>query len=485
MPEYSIDYLSPTQREFLQAAAKYVFFGGARGGGKSFVVRVAAVLYCFKYPGITCMIIRKTYPELQENHIVPLTRDLHCYAPEKAQRLAQYNDQKKVIAFPNGSRILFRYCDTDKDAERFQGTETDILFIDEGTHQTEERFRKLTACVRGANNFPHRIYVTCNPGGVGHSWVKRLAIDRVYKGGENPSDYTFIQSKVTDNKPLMNADPDYIRKLEALPPKLRKAWLEGEWDIFDGAFFEDFRAAPDRSLCEEAGITPEEAIEQRRYTHVIPAFDLNSGQARGWTIYRSYDFGYNKPFSCAWWAIDYDGVLYRILELYGCTDTPNEGVKWTPDEQFKRIKETEDTHPWLKGKKILGVADPSIWDVSRGVSVAETAEKYGVYFDPGDNKRLAGWMQCHYRLQFDTNGFPRMYIFDNCKGFIRTIPLLMYDEHKPEDLDTSLEDHIADEWRYMCMARPVKPIIPEKPREIISDPLNQFKKDGYKANGYH
>ena len=373
MPEYSIDYLSPTQRKFLQAAAKYVFFGGARGGGKSFVVRVAAVLYCFKYPGITCMIIRKTYPELQENHIVPLTRDLHCYAPEKAQRLAQYNDQKKVIAFPNGSRILFRYCDTDKDAERFQGTETDILFIDEGTHQTEERFRKLTACVRGANNFPHRIYVTCNPGGVGHSWVKRLAIDRVYKGGENPSDYTFIQSKVTDNKPLMNADPDYIRKLEALPPKLRKAWLEGEWDIFDGAFFEDFRAAPDRSLCEEAGITPEEAIEQRRYTHVIPAFDLNSGQARGWTIYRSYDFGYNKPFSCAWWAIDYDGVLYRILELYGCTDTPNEGVKWTPDEQFKRIKETEDTHPWLKGRKILGVAYPSIWDVSRGVSFAETA----------------------------------------------------------------------------------------------------------------
>ena len=129
MPEYSIDYLSPTQREFLQAAAKYVFFGGARGGGKSFVVRVAAVLYCFKFPGITCMIVRKTYPELQENHIVPLTRDLHCYDADKSQRMASYNDQKKVITFPNGSRILFRYCDTDKDAERFQGTETDILLL--------------------------------------------------------------------------------------------------------------------------------------------------------------------------------------------------------------------------------------------------------------------------------------------------------------------------------------------------------------------
>lgn len=485
MSEFKVEYLSSTQRAFLQSRAHVVFFGGARGGGKSFVVRVAAVLYCYMYPGIKCMIIRKTYPELQENHIVPLTEALKCYHVDRKERLASYNDQKKAISFPNGSRILFRYCDTDKDAERFQGTETDILFLDEGTHQTEERFSKLSACVRGANDFPHRIYVTCNPGGVGHAWVKRLAIDKQYKTGEAPSDYEFIQSKVTDNLPLMNKDPDYIRKLEALPPKLRKAWLEGEWDIFDGAFFEDFRAAPDRMLCEQAGITPDEALKQRRFTHVIPAFNLNEGSARGWLIYRSYDFGYAKPFSCAWWAVDYDGTLYRVLEMYGCTDTPNEGLKWTPDEQFKRIKEIEDTHPWLKGRKIQGVADPSIWDKSRGIPIAETAEKYGIYFEPGDNKRIAGWMQLHYRFQFDENGYPRMYVFDNCKGFIRTIPLMMYDEHKPEDLDTSLEDHIADEARYMCMARPISPIIKEEPKRVLTDPLNQFKDKGYKPNGYY
>lgn len=485
MPEFKVDYLSPTQREFLQAIAPVVFFGGARGGGKSYAVRVAAILYCLMYRGITCMIVRKTYPELQENHIVPLTQALNCYAVDKSQRLARYNDQKKTIRFPSGSRILFRYCDTAKDAERFQGTEVDILFLDEGTHFTEDQYQKLSACVRGTGDFPRRTYITCNPGGTGHAWVKRLAIDRIYQGKERPEDYVFIQSKVTDNKPLMDADPDYIKKLEVLPPKLRKAWLEGEWDIFDGAFFEDFRATPDRALCEKAGISVEDALAQRRYTHVIPAFDISAGAARGWTIYRSYDFGYNRPFSCAWWAIDYDGVLYRILELYGCTDTPNEGVKWTPDEQFQRIRDTEQSHPWLQGRKILGVADPSIWDTSRGISVAETAEKYGVYFDKGDNKRIAGWMQCHYRMQFDANGYPRMYIFDTCKGFLRTIPLLMYDEHKPEDLDTSMEDHIADEWRYMCMARPIAPIIPEKPREILSDPLNQFTKDGYKANGYY
>ena len=223
MREFKVDYLSPTQRAFLECRAPVVFFGGARGGGKSFVVRVAAVLYCYKYPGITCMIVRKTYPELEENHIVPLTNDLKCYHTDKKERMARYNDRKKVITFPNGSRILFRYCDTDKDADHFQGVEIDILFIDEGTHQTEERFSKLSACNRGTNDFPHRTYITCNPGGVGHAWLKRLAIDKHYIGKEKPEDYAFIQSKVTDNLPLMQKDPNYIRNLEALPPKLRKA----------------------------------------------------------------------------------------------------------------------------------------------------------------------------------------------------------------------------------------------------------------------
>jgi hypothetical protein len=168
--------------------------------------------------------------------------------------------------------------------------------------------------------------------------------------------------------------------------------------------------------------------------------------------------------------------MYRIMELYGCTQNPDEGLKWTPDQQFKEIARIEREHPWLKGRQIEGVADPAIWDASRGDSIADTADKYGVYFTPGDHERLAGWMQCHYRLQFDENGYARCYIFDNCKGFIRTIPLLMYDEHKPEDLDTKMEDHIADEWRYMCMSRPVTPLKPVEQKVILSDPLDQFKK---------
>jgi hypothetical protein len=466
------------QQLFFKAREKYVAYGGARGGGKSWAVRIKAVLLCEKFPGIKVMIIRKTYPELQENHIIPLCEMLHTSDEDKDKRLASYNDAKKHIKFPNGSRILFRYCDTDRDTLRFQGTEVDVLFVDEATHQSEEKMEKLRACVRGVNEFPKRIYYTCNPGGEGHGWVKRLFIDRRFKEKERPEDYVFIRAKVTDNKALMESDPDYINQLESLPPKLREAWLEGNWEIFEGQFFEDFRIDPDMMAAHEHGIelSADELRSQHRWCHVIEPLDLSHGSRRGWKIYRSYDFGYGKPFSCAWWAIDYDGILYRILELYGCTDTPNEGLRWTPDQQFKEIARIEREHPWLKGKKIDGIADPSIWDNSRGESIADTAMRYGVYFTPGDNNRIPGWMQCHYRLQFDENGYSRMYVFDNCKAFIRTIPAMLYHKTKPEDLDTDLEDHVADEWRYMCMSRPIAPIMKVENREtIFVDPLNITK----------
>jgi hypothetical protein len=238
----------------------------------------------------------------------------------------------------------------------------------------------------------------------------------------------------------MEMSPEYKAELEALPPKLREAWLYGSWDIFEGQFFEDFMDQPDH-------------YADRQWTHVIDPFEI----PESWKIYRSFDWGYNKPFSCGWWAVDYDGVAYRILELYGCNKTPNEGVKWTPTQVFAEIHRIETEHRWLAGKKIIGIADPAIWDAETGESIADVAAKHQVYFSPGDNKRIPGWMQVHYRFAFDDNGFPMMYVFSNCKAFIRTMPLLQYDEHKPEDLDTDGEDHVADEARYFCMSRPIKP----------------------------
>lgn len=455
----SFTFPPPNEKQalFLTDTHKYIGFGGARGGGKSWAVRVKAVLLCLNYPGIKVMIIRRTYPELQENHILPLCEMLHCHAEDKAQRVASYNDSKKHITFPNGSRILFRYCDNEKDADRFQGTEVDVLFVDEATHQSEEKMDKLSACVRGVNGFPKRIYYTCNPGGVGHAWVKRLFVDRQYKPGENPDDYSFIRSLVRDNLALMQSDPEYVRKLEALPPKLRKAWLDGDWDIYEGQFFEEFADRPEHYI-------------DRQWTHVIEPFEIPDG----WRIYRSFDWGYAKPFSCAWWAVDYDGVVYRILELYGCTDTPNEGVKWTPERVFAEIHRIETEHRWLRGKTIQGVADPAIWDAETGESIADVATRYRVYFDKGDHARLPGWMQVHYRLYFDDNGYPMMYVFKNCKAFIRTMPLLQYDEHRVEDLDTDGEDHVADEVRYFLMTRPIKPRKAPIPEAKQADPLKMF-----------
>ena len=431
-----IDIPAPNekQRQFFRDSHKYVAYGGARGGGKSWAVRVNALLLAAKYPGICQMIIRRSYPELYANHIKPFLQLL----PKGSYR---YNDTKKEIRLPNGSSIIFRYCASDKDLLNFQGTECDVMYIDEATQLTEEQFRVLSACVRGAaDGIPKRCCITCNPGGVGHHWVKRLFIDRQYKPEERPEVYSFIQAGVRDNKALMQAQPDYIRQLEALPPKLKEAWLEGAWDVHMGQYFEDFHDRP-------------EHYADRRYTHVIEPFEV----PEGWKVYRSFDWGYNRPFSCGWWAVDFDGVVYRILEMYGCTKNPNEGVRWTPDKVFSEIARTEREHRWLRGRRISGVADPAIWDGETGESIAECAARHGVYFSKGDHARIPGWMQVHYRLSFDDKGYPMMYVFKNCQAFIRTLPLLQYDDQRPEDLDSSGEDHIADETRYFLMSRPIKP----------------------------
>lgn len=468
MSSIDLRNLSDKQYRFLTANTKHVGFGGARGGGKSWSVRTKAKILAAVYGGIKILIVRRTFPELINNHINPLRDELFG--------TAKYNTTEKVFIYPNGSTIKFGYCNNDKDLDQYQGAEYDVVFLDEATQLQEIWIKKIIACVRGVNDFPKRIYYTCNPGGASHGYFKRLFIDQNYEAGEIPEEYTFIQALVTDNKALMESQPDYIKQLEALPPKLRDAWLHGRWDIFEGQFFEELRLTPDPQMCKDAGITPEVALQQRRFTHVIKPFDINKGECRGWTIMRSYDFGYNKPFSLAYWAVDYDGVLYRILEYYGCTGTPDEGMKWSPEEQFRRFAQMEQEHPWLKGRKIVdSVADPAIWDASRGESIADTASKYGIYFTPGDNKRIPGWMQVHYRLQFDDNGYPRMYVFENCAAFIRTMPLMMYSETNPEDVNTKLEDHCPDEVRYMCMSRPIQPIIPKEEEPVYLDPLNQIK----------
>ena len=251
----------------------------------------------------------------------------------------------------------------------------------------------------------------------------------------------------------MKYQPDYIAQLETLDAKHRAAWLDGDWDIFDGVFFEEFRDDPAH-------------YRDRIRTHVIEPFEIPAH----WRIYRSFDWGYSRPFSCGWWAVEDDGTAYRILELYGCTSTPNEGVKWDPDRVFSEIARIEREHRWLKDREISGVADPAIWSAGTGQSVEEAAARHGVIFAKGDNSRIPGWLQMRYRLAFNEEGYPKMYIFNNCRAFIRTVPSLVYDENRVEDLDTTGEDHVADETRYFCMSRPLPARLPRAADPFRSSP---------------
>jgi len=455
----SLGIPNPKQAEFLLDRHRFVAFGGARGGGKSWAVRVKAVLLALKYSGIKLLIIRKTIPELRNNHITPLI--------ETTKGLASYNDSKKELIFKNNSLIRFGYCACQADLTQYQGSEWDVIFIDEATQLKEEWFDELKVTVRGVNSFPKRVYLTCNPGGVGHSWVKRLFIDRVYKDGEDPNDYSFIRSLVSDNKALMDSNPDYAKQLSSLPPKLRKAWLDGDWNIFEGQFFEDFIDAP-------------EHYDDRRFTNVIEPFEVPPE----WNIVRSFDWGFAKPFDCSWWAIDYEGRAYLILHFYGSNGVPNEGLKWHAEKVFAEIHRIESEHRWLKGKSITGVADPSIWSEDGGEPIIAAADRHQVFFQKADNSRIPGWMQVHYRLAFDNDGKPMVYFFNTCKHAIRTLPLLQFSKTHPEDLDTSQEDHFADSFRYFCMSKPIKPQKHIITQYAAADPLNLLNTQNYRKYSY-
>ena len=449
--EISLAPPNEKQKLFLRDHHKHVAFGGARGGGKSYGVRMKAIYLAMKHPGITIMIIRKSYPELIANHIRPLKALCRCGTEDAA---AKYNDSRKEMIFPNGSTILFGYCNTESDVDRYQGTEVDVLFLDEATLLSEEQIKALVVCVRGVNTFPKRIYYTCNPGGKSHSYIKRLFIDRDFMDDEYPEDYSFIQSLVTDNVALMESNPEYLRQLESLPEQLRKAWLYGDWNAFVGQVF-DLRNDPSH-------------YKDRQWTHVIEPFRI----PKHWRILMSMDWGYTKPFAFMWYALDENGVLYGIREYYGCTAQPNTGVQMEPTAVAQAVRDIEATDPNLKGKQITRFGDPAIWG-SQGVkSIGTSFEEARIYIERADNDRLNGKMQCHNRLAFDEDGFPMFQVFNTCKHFIRTIPTLMYSETRPEDVDTDGEDHLYDQWRYACQRYAITLPLKEPPNPKPFDPLS-------------
>lgn len=467
----------PRQEAFMSRAEDEALYGGAAGGGKSDALVMEATRQ-IEIPHYKGLILRKTFPQLTEL----IEKSLNYYP--KAFPGAKYNTSEHTWRFPSGAKIVFGSMQHSQDKLNYQGKAYDYIGFDELTHFTFDEYIYLIS--RNRPNGPGtRCYMraSANPGGIGHGWVKNRFITAAKpmttiweKRQVRKPDGTmftrwmsriFVPSSVFDNQKLLDNDPNYLARLASLPDAERKALLYGDWDSFSGQYFTEWRDNPDH-------------YADRRWTHVIDPFEIPAG----WKIYRSFDWGYNKPFSCGWWAIDYDGVAYRILELYGCTNTPNQGVKWTSQQVFREIHRIECEHRWLKGKRIIGVADPAIFAADGGESINDAAMKCGVYFSPGDHERIPGWMQMHYRLAFDENGYPMMYVFSNCKAFIRTIPTLIFDENKVEDLDTDGEDHIADETRYFCMARPIKPRAAAPVDEFASNPMSMFldiRKEDIKA----
>lgn len=267
----------------------------------------------------------------------------------------------------------------------------------------------------------------------------------------------FVPSSVFDNQKLLENDPNYLANLALLPKAERDALLYGNWDSFSGQVFSEW-------------VDESEHYKDRKNTHVIEPFLV----PREWKIYRGFDWGYAKPFSVGWYAVDRDKRIYRIRELYGCTDNPDTGVKWEPATVAEKIRQIENEDLNLKGKDIYGIADPAIFadDRGNGTSIAATMEKSGVFFNKGNHERLSGKMQLHNRLRFDKEGIPMIYIFSTCKHFIRTVPALTYSETDVEDVDTKGEDHIYDECRYVLMENLITPNVQPQVKLPEFDPLD-------------
>jgi len=425
----------PRQAAFMARAEYEALYGGAAGGGKSEAL-VLEALRQVDIPHYKGLLLRKTYPELEE--LIGKSQNYYPLIYPKAK----YNEAKHSWTFPSGAKVIFGDLHRTQDKLKYQGRAYDYIAFDELTHFTLEEYIYLIS--RNRPNGPGtRCYIraSANPGGVGHGWVKDRFItpappmttmwtDHEYVTPEGKRvvgrlSRIFIPASVFDNKALLDANPEYITRLASMPEAEREALLYGNWDSYTGQVFAEWKNDPAH-------------YEDRRWTHVIKPFDIPDG----WNIYRSFDWGYAKPFSCGWWAVDYQGVAYRILELYGCKESsPDTGVKWNNERIFEEIARTERDHRWLKGKQIIGVADPAIWAQNGGPSIAEVAASRRVYFNKGDHERIPGWMQLHYRLSFDEEGFAQMYVFNNCRDFIRTLPALQFDDVRVEDVDSSGEDH--------------------------------------------
>lgn len=428
------------QHAFVKCPCDEIFFGGSRGGGKSdaaigrFAIR--AGLYGKDYVGV---FFRRTLVDLKE----AIERSKQIYGPLGAR----YLGTDKVWLFPNGARVKFAYLDSDSDADNYQGHNyQDVAFEEIQQWPDPSPINKLRATLRSGAGVPCQLTATGNPGGVGHSWVKARYIDPAplgwmvipetftdpFTGAKVTKRRVFIPSRLRDNKYL---GADYVANLyQSGSESLVRAWLAGDWDAIEGAYFEEFSA-------------------QR---HVLRPAELPAH----WLRVRAMDWGSAAPFVVLWGAVASEdwrhpggtwvprGAIVVYREDYGAS-APNVGLKLTAEQVAARILAAEG-----RGEVAFGVIDPAAFAEDGGPSIAERMFHAGVTFRRADNSRLPGWDQVRSRLVGDGDGRPMLFIWETCTNLIRTFPVAQHDRHRPEDMDSAGDDHALDALRYLAMSRP-------------------------------
>lgn len=432
------------QHAFIKCPLDDVVYGGARGGGKTDAALGEWAIHAERY-GINAkgLFVRRTRKALEST----IARAQQIY-----RGMATWQESKSRFVWRNGAVVSMNYLERDQDADQYQGHDYTRVYVEELTQFAEPKpIDKLRATLRSAKGVPTGFRATCNPGGVGHSWVKVRYIDHgpwnvtrhvfecPFTNRQIETTRVFIPARLSDNPALLENDPTYVAQLyQSGSPQLVKAWLDGDWNVIEGAFFTEW--------------------EDRR--HVLQPFEVPAH----WMRFRSFDWGFARPFSCGWWAVASEdmsrpegiiprGAMVRYREWYGASG-PNTGLRLTTEAVAQGIVERE------RGETIqYGVADPSIFSEDGGPSRAEVMSRHGCRWRPADNTRvgrngaMGGWDELRQRL-IGEEGRPMLYVFSTCRDLIRTLPSLQHDSNRPEDVDTAGEDHIADEVRYGCLSRP-------------------------------
>ena len=433
----------PKQDRFHACPADEVFYGGAAGGGKSYSLLHDALQFCLTHPNVDAVLFRRTFPE-QEMYHIKVSRQV--FPPG----VGKYNASKYLWAFNNGSRLLFRAMKDPGDQFQYNTAEFPWIGFDELTHFLEDQYTYLISRNRSAaidKSVPRQVKSASNPGNIGHSWVKRRFVDpapanTVFARTNDMGVVTtrcFIPATIYDNQALMKADPTYIEKLMSMRPEERKKLLDGDWDICEGAAFPEWDGV-------NAG------------GHVVKPFPI----PQSWRIDMCMDWGYQRPFWIGWIAWNYDDRPFLIREWYGCLleeakdpEGANKGLKIDAVDVAREARKKEGS-TWKVRRRI---APADIWSkIGTGTSIASDLVRGGFNgLIKANRDREAGKVRIHELLKLDDHGEPFLRVFDTCRGFIRTFPMMQLDEKNCEDVDTDGEDHPYDGFRYGLMAHALPP----------------------------